>query len=309
MIIGELLAVLAAAFFGFSSISIRRGQMQGNYDKLSGLFVSILTNNLINIMVLTVMLLLRFKFPPLNYQIIFLFAAGGMLTSFLGRALLFGSIEHIGPSRAGSLKIIAPVFTLLLGVFFLKEKLTLLALFGITLALTGAYLCSCEQTEITDTKQEDHPAKKPGLYRVGIMFALFSGLSFGSGNIFRKIAITSYGEPIIGVAIGSLMALLATLIYFAWKKRLHEIIPEVPSMLRGGGYFWSGIASSLALYTMFTALVFSPVSIVNSIQSTEPLFTILASYLLLKNSEVLSKRLVLSSTVLILGVVLIFIGA
>lgn len=295
----------AGLFFGLSNITVRQGQLQGKYCKLRGLFVGILVNNIINVLVLFVMVMMRMTFPPLNTTAVLYFAGGGVLTSFLGRALLFGSIEHVGPSRAGALKIIAPIFTLIFGVFILREKISTLAFVGIALVFVGAFLCSRD-------KCDQSPSGKfswtKGAYSYGLMLAVLAGLSLSTGNVFRKMGVTHYGEPIIGVAIGSAVALLIMLIYFAGQKRLGEVVQEVPGMLTGGGYLWAGVLTSLALYTTFTALVFSPVSIVNSIKSTEPLFTILASYVFLKNQESLSAKFVANALLIVVGIVLIFMG-
>lgn len=303
------MAVAAGFFFGVSNITVRQGQLQGQYDKLRGLFVGILVNNIINIIVLTGLLILPTAIPPLNIKALLFFAGGGILTSFLGRVLLFGSIEYIGPSRAGALKIISPIFTLMLGLFVLRERLSLLAFLGIALVFTGAFLCSREPNCQNKPLEESGRDNTCGAYKMGLVLAVLAGLSLSTGNVLRKLGVTHYGEPIIGVAIGSLVALAVMFVYFAWQKKLTDVVREVPCMLKGGGYLWTGVLTSLALYTTFTALLFSPVSIVNSIKSTEPLFTILASYVLLKKQEILSGKFVANAVVIVIGIVMIFIGA
>jgi drug/metabolite transporter (DMT)-like permease len=145
------------------------------------------------------------------------------------------------------------------------------------------------------------------LYRIGLVLAVLAGVSLGSGNVLRKLGVTHYSQPLIGVTIGSLTALLVMLVVFAWQQRLVEVVRKVPSMLRGGGYLWTGVLTSLALYTTFTALLFSPVSIVNSIKATEPLFTIAGSLFFLKTHEVLTFRFIRYALLIMAGVILIFI--
>jgi drug/metabolite transporter (DMT)-like permease len=70
------------------------------------MFVAILVNNIFNVLVLAVFFLFGTVYPPINLPALIFFAAGGFLTSFLGRVLLFSSIEYIGPSRA---PILSPV--------------------------------------------------------------------------------------------------------------------------------------------------------------------------------------------------------
>jgi uncharacterized membrane protein len=179
-----------------------------------------------------------------------------------------------------------------------------MAFWGIVLVFFGAFLCSRNNSPGGASSDSDGRT-----YRLGLVLAILAGLSLSSGNIFRKLGVTHYGEPILGVAIGSIVALAVMLIYFAGQKRLTAVVVQTPGMLRGGGYLWTGVWTSLALYTTFTALLFSPVSIVNSIKSTEPLFTILASYVFLKKQELLSATFVANACLIVIGIVLIFIGA
>jgi drug/metabolite transporter (DMT)-like permease len=306
---GVLLALAAGMFFGLSNITVRRAQLQGRVDQFTGLFVGVAVNNGLNLLLLAGFVLFGAPFPPLNLPASLYFGASGLLTSFLGRELLFKSIRRIGPSRAAALKISAPVFTVLLGVLVLQEKIALPAFFGIALILAATYFISLELLRIHKASGEDpDPAvsapPRDGSYRRGMVGAVLAGLALGAGNVFRKLGVIHYASPLPGVSISSFAALLFMLALLARQGRLNEALRDFPALLRGG-YFWTGVLTSLALYATFTALLYAPVSIVNSIKAAEPLFTIAGSYILLHSLEAISVRFIGLTLLVIAGVAVV----
>jgi drug/metabolite transporter (DMT)-like permease len=304
---GELLALAAGLFFGLSNITIRQGQLQQEMDQFTGIFVGVVLNNALNLLLLALFVLRGSPFPPMNLQAAGYFAAAGLLTSFMGREFLFKSIRLIGPSRAVALKITAPVFTVILGILVLHEKIAIPSFLGIGLILTATYFISLEQGAAQRKSGRPVDVKTfldKKRYRKGVAAALLAGMALGAGNVFRKMGMLYYGSPVVGVSISSFAALLYMLILLARRGRLGDALESLPKMLKGG-YLWTGALTSLALYSTFSALLFSPVSIVNSIKAAEPLFTITGSYLLLRSREVITKRLVYLTLLVIAGVILI----
>ncbi len=301
---GEILAVAAGLFFGLSNITIRQGQLQKNTDQFTGILIGVIVNNGLNFLVLGLFILCGITFPPLNWPAVGFFAGAGLLTSFLGREFLFKSIRLLGPSRAVALKITAPVFTVILGVLVLRERISAPALLGIALILTATYLISLEQLSWGAVSgPADQPAD-PKTYRKGIVAALLAGAALGTGSVFRKMGVSYYASPLVGVSISSFTALLYLLIILTRRGRLGEVLQELPQ-LYSGGYLWAGVLTSLALYATYSALLFSPVSIVNSIKASEPLFTMAGSVLLLRSREMITPRLLYLTLLVMAGVAVI----
>jgi drug/metabolite transporter (DMT)-like permease len=304
---GEILAAAAGLFFGLSNITVRQGQMQGKMDPFTGILIGVVLNNGLNLLLLAIFVLWGPPFPPLNLPAAGYFAGAGLLTSFLGREYLFKSIRLIGPSRAVALKITAPVFTVILGILVLNESIAIPAFMGIALILAATYFISLEQ--LTVQRGSGRPIDLEKLldkktYRKGVATALLAGAALGTGNVFRKMGVLHYGSPLVGVSIGSFAALIYMLILLARRGKLDEALVSLPQMFQGG-YLWTGALTSLALYATFSALLFSPVSIVNSIKAAEPLFTIIGSYLLLRSGEAITPRLIYLTLLVIAGVILI----
>ncbi|MEW5919385.1 MAG: EamA family transporter [Bacillota bacterium] len=119
---GIILALLSALFFGATNVAVARGNHQGELTSHEGLFLTLAVNNLVNLILLPFIILIT-QAGGLNLSSLLAFVGSGFFTSFLGRLLLFNSIIMIGVSRAGSLRITAPMFTVLIGIFILSVTL------------------------------------------------------------------------------------------------------------------------------------------------------------------------------------------
>jgi len=80
----------------------------------------------------------RLSFIKLKRRTWIIIAAGGVLALGLGWFLLAVSLSQIEVSRAVPLTSVCPLFATLIGVFLLKEKITLKIAVGITLIILGA---------------------------------------------------------------------------------------------------------------------------------------------------------------------------
>lgn len=301
---GYPLVFCSTLFFAMSNLYFMKGlRMRGLHeDKLVGVLISILINNLINLVVLGIFFIFH-SFPKINTLSIFYFVMGGVFNSYVGRYLLFSCFENIGASRAGSLKISAPLFTVLIGILFLREQLSLQSFAGIGSILIGIYFLSQEphSTSIMDRCQEESKDKK---HLKGIISGILSGLFIGLGNIFRKLGVIYYPEPIVGVSIGSFAALMVVSVVLIVKNKTALLRSHVDRGLNAG-FIMGGVSTNLALYSLFYALRYIPVSLANSIQASEPLFVILLSLLFFKEEENINRKVIISACAVILGSVLI----
>ncbi|MGI6096556.1 MAG: EamA family transporter [Dethiobacteria bacterium] len=325
---GGILALAGAFLYGASHVFIRQGLIDARVDKTVGFYLTLLINVIFNSLVLLVTLLFWDSVPGFNQIGFWFFVVAGFLTSYLGRVALFESIERIGASRATALKITAPLFTVILGIIFLKERLSLISFIGIALIFIGVYFVSREtRTKVDDgqfqklslirtaqpKKEENEESVKERYFQSaeqvlkwGLVFGVLSGLAFGVGNVFRKFGVLYYPFPLAGVTISSWTAFLVISAQFICQNRDLKTLLSFDNIFKGG-YLWAGITSSLAQYSIFFALLFSPVSLVNSIKAGESLFTVLVSWVLLKDQELLNLRFILSALVLLSGVTLVIV--
>jgi drug/metabolite transporter (DMT)-like permease len=85
----------------------------------------------------------------------------GVLTTFLGFTLYFGSMKNIGATRAGSYICLVPVAGSLFSIIFLGEQLSWSILVGLFLVICGIIIINLypirQDTEGKDLEEELHP--------------------------------------------------------------------------------------------------------------------------------------------------------
>lgn len=298
---GEGLSLLSAAFIALYGILAKKGMSWG--DKELGALITLVVNNIFNL----VILLLNNQwgtFALLPWEAVAFFCGAGLFTSYVGRLLFFNSIERIGPSRAGTIKVSTPIYTVLIGIFIMGETLSKLDLFGILLTLGGLFFVSYNPIPNGQTVLTMQKTKIETKILLGVTFGLLAGLSFSTGNIFRKMGMNIINAPVEGTAIGALIALLVSGIYLAGKGKLNR--GELGRILPGMKYFIAGgVLNSVALIALFYSLHYIPVSLSNVISSVEPIFLVAFSYLFLRKQEDLNLRLITGALCSVIGVILI----
>ncbi|MDW7650243.1 MAG: DMT family transporter [Bacillota bacterium] len=312
---GEILALLTGFFFSSSNLMARQGMKK--LERNSGLLVTLLVNNAMNVIALVFLTVLALM-PRFNLWGLFYFGLAGVFTSFAGRFFLFASIERIGASRAGLFKISAPMFTIFLGIIILGEQLTHLDLLGSAIVLAGLYLLSASGdfgktiappvgiVSFAEAKE------KPFALNTGVIYGILSGLALSIGHIFRKLGLFYISSPIVGVSIGSFVSLLCVTGYLLHKHGKLSSVTEVVSQTfcfdkTCRGFFWGGFLNTFAQYLFFSALLYTSVSIANILISTEALFNLLLVALFFRSDEPLTPRLVILSLIVMAGVALIML--
>lgn len=314
---GVLFATLSAASWGISNIFARKGLEDKNVDACTGLFISLLVNNVMNVLIISVYLAIGGSIH-INLPGMLLFMGGGILNSCAGRGILFASISMIGASRGGVLKATYPLYAVLGGVFLLGERVSGRVLIGIAIILGGIILISLETAEkkgilavnndaaVTaggGTGNGSLPIFQQSMSKKGIALGLLASFFLGSGNVFRKAGLAYIPSSLVGVSAGALVALFFITAFQLWRGKKDQLILALkkPNI----AYYLVGVFTSFGLYSLFLALKLLPISLANPIASSEPLFTMLASLIILGEKEVLTIRTFLLALVIIAGVVIL----
>ena len=72
-------------------------------------------------------------------------------------------------------------------------------------------------------------------------------------------------------------------------------------------YGMSGLFAGFALLLLFLAFNALPISVANSFTASEPLFIMLASYLILKNRDTITWKLILGGALVISGAIILIL--
>jgi len=136
---------------------------------------------------------------------------------------------------------------------------------------------------------------------LGRIFAIGAAMAYGVVAVLIRKGVGDLTPPLVGAAIALLSGTVFTGITGA-KGLGSDIMQRRRSV---GFLLASGVAAGLGILASFFALSMSNVVIVSPLQSTNPLFSLLLSYLFLRQLEKITFRVVIGTLFVIAGVALI----
>lgn len=304
---GQLFALIFSASYGLSNVFASKAIGQQETDKYTGQYITLLVNSMINLLVLILYLFFGNRME-INANGLIFFGIAGFLNSFLSRGVFFASIPYIGVSRAGVLKITSPMFAIIGGILILGEALKGKVLIGAIVVFAGIIYISVDT--LKENKMGGSVMEAANSFitmpRKGILLGLLAGLLLGIGSVFRKIGINYIPSSILGVCVGSIAAFFSILVFQIYRGQGKRLFSATKNMNKE--YFISGIFSSLALYSVFLALKYIPVSLVNSIGASESLFTMLWSLIICGRKEIITLHTLFGAVVVITGVTILIVS-
>jgi len=222
----------------------------------------------------------------------FWFLLSGVIHPGLAITFLLLGNRRVGISRTATMCGMAPLISGLIGVFFLGERPDWTVWLGGLLIVGGVVTISGE-------KSGDRFKRKD------FLFPVLAGLALGVTPVLRKLGLMHVPFPIYGVvtaALGGVLGLSAMARFFPRGERL-RLAPK--------GLLFFGWAASFALagrLLFFDALNRGEFSRVVFLIHTMPLWVLLLSWLLLRESERITSRLVAATVVVVLGIGVISMG-
>lgn len=297
--LGIIFAVLCGFLLAANYIFIQLGMKQASSQD-NGVFLGIL----VNVILLGIMYLiwLPFQAEPIEWKLsaLLAFAAGGLLTTLLGRVVLYAGIRRIGSSRSAAIKNGAPIFSILAAILILNERISLLSGIGIILIILGLYLLARKQWQ-----QNGSTSGKKAI--VGMGLAGLSAFLYGIGQVARKLGLLGMNDPILGGLVGAIVALFVYILYLVGKGNLVETIQQQVKQFNMF-YFLGGISIGLGLLSFFISASLINVSYTSAIAASEPVLTVILAYFFLKKQENLDKNVLLSILLVCIGIVVMAIS-
>lgn len=268
----------------------------GIADLLTGLGIrsgspytgAIITSSAIGI---TFSLLLLFRGSG-SYEIgpsAFWFVLAGFAATGPGRALYYVSIQRIGVSRASTLIIFAPLFSLLFAVLFLGERPTWHLIAASFCVVGGITVLMVNRTSLHLTVTKT---------LLGLIPAMF----FGLAPIFIRVGMQSLPDRLLGNLFSACSALLFLFVFqkVVYKHRQLHADRRALQLFVG-----AGICYSLAFFLFFAALSLEMVAFVVPLVYTSPLFSILLARIFLQRLEQVTWHLLLGASIIFLGVIFV----
>lgn len=220
-------------------------------------------------------------YANVDAKFIALMLLAGILHFFVARLCFYHAIERIGANLSAPLSATRIFFATIFGLLIGEAITPKILLMGI-LIFAGILLLSKPEGK-ADT--------------VGITLGLLTGFFSAASSLVVKLGMTEIYNPLFGAFLGFAISTIL-LTPFAAKNI---------DLRMGKWYMLAGVFVGLGHLVRYVTLSYLPVAVVEPITSTYPLFTILLSYLFMRESEVFSKDVILGAIFIVAGVNVYFI--
>ncbi len=241
--------------------------------------------------------------PP-TLRAVLWFAVAGIFSTYLGRWLVFKSIELMGPSRAAAVQCISPLIIAFFGWLLLGEVLATLGFVGMALGIVGLVTMTLGgQPQLAGTPGR-HPVRQGGFVFSSLLVGVGSAAAYSSSYVLRADAVREWNEPLLGSAIGALVGLATLLV--ASRKQLGGYVREIRANPGGARvYFAVGTMQFTAQVLVIASMRYIPAAVAGLISMSTPVLVMPMSYFLLRKQENLTPAAVLGICITLASLVLV----
>ena len=280
----QIFALLTAFAFASSNVAVKRGF--SFTTPITATFVSLAIHSV----VLWIAVFVTGGIPPVATAAIVAIAVTGLLQPGI-RHFHYTGIHKIGTSRAVTLRNSYPFLTVIAGIVFLGEPLTLLGMAGTVLVVGGIVLTSWRMDR-----------NLPSFRWVYLFYPIATVLLTTIVHPLRRYALIQSHEPLLLAALVGPIALLSFAAFYASPACTDKLVwdrrASWPLVL-------SGIFETLAVLFMLIAFASGPVYIVSPISATVPIWTMMIGAVFLREVERINLATIVGTILVVAGVIVI----
>lgn len=314
MLLGSVMAVLAAVAFGLNGATVRRGVLTATVAQ--GMAITVPMGVPLFFLAALAMGSLGALFE-FSSKAVALLVAAGLLHFVWGRYCNYRAIKAMGGNAIIPIRQLDFPLKLGLAIVFLGETLTSLKILGICLILVGGSIAIPPGRALKAVKARSGPAPGPesvgaaafpaGVqafvpnYAEGYSFAFLSIAGYGVSPIFIRMAVEDAG---LGASLaGGLISYLAATLVIALMLVKPGQLRHVLSIDRKstGWFLISALIVAVSHMFRFMALSVAPITVVAPIQRSASIFKVLFNWVLNRQHEVFEGRLLAGILVSVLG--------
>ncbi len=303
--LGALLALIAAATFGFNDATVRRGVVTGSVVQGMAITVPIGVPLFLLAAVVSGQL---FDVGLLTGSNALLLAGAGVAHFVWGRYCNYRAVKAMGGNRAGPVQQTSLLISLVLAVALLDESVGWVRLVGILLIVAGptimverqkAHAPIVPQVAGGESTVAAKPVFTPRLAE-GYTFALLSALGYGVSPVLIRAGVEESGLGLLG---GFISYGAATVVFLLLLLASSNLRSSVMQMERSNARWFtiSGVAVFLAQMFRYMGLAIADVSVVASIMRLGLVFRVIFGYFINREYESFSRRVLVGIVVSILG--------
>jgi drug/metabolite transporter (DMT)-like permease len=298
-VIGLVLALLAGFSFAVSSIFIRGGVHRSG-ESYSPVPISLFLGTILFGLALFILGEAE-QLVSLSWLAVSTLAGAGIINFLIGRMAAYTSIRLIGANRAVPLFRTSILIAALLGIFFLREPLTLSLVLALLLIVGGITLIS------TSGGAEREKSSVPrGSLTKGVLAALLAALCWGVAPALISIGLREVDSPLVATFVSyiSASAIIGASLFSPGNTEKLRRLSRSAWLI----FVIAGAAGAVAQLFRYSALNYSPVSLVAPLAGTDSLFVLPLSFLINRKIEAFNLRIILGTVAVVAGVFLIFWG-
>jgi drug/metabolite transporter (DMT)-like permease len=230
--------------------------------------------------------LLLMRLPQLNWVAVGYFALGGILSLGVARLLNFIAMRGLGVAKTSALIGSSPVLTTLLSIAILSESPDPTTIAGAaTVALGVALISGASGFKIEKA----------------LLVGLASAFAYSLSNIASKSGVLLQPDPFLSATAGAVAGLIFISVYLTTTNQTRDLDISFQSLVC---FAATGVLSSIGWLTMMKALETGSVGVVTTIVFSYPLFALITTRLLMRE-EKLTKRTIMGSTLVVVGVAIV----
>lgn len=297
--IGLLLALFSALSFAFANIYIRKGMYRSG-ESFSGVVISLFLGTLI--FGLWVFVSGKpIQLASLSWLGVGSLAVAGIVHFLMGRLFSYIGIRLIGSNRAIPVQTGYILIAALLGTILFGEPVTISLVLALLLVSGGIITISQ-----TGKSGEGGLALPKGALAKGILAALGAAVCWGVSPVLIKFGLNELGSAALATFISGVAA---TVVIGVTLFR-----PENTEKLRRldrvslGALVLAAIATTIAQVARYLALDYGSVGTVVPLTGIYALFIYPLSFLINRQIEDFSLRVIIGGIAVVAGVLLIFWG-
>jgi drug/metabolite transporter (DMT)-like permease len=243
------------------------------------------------------------KLFSLSWKGVAYLAGAGVLHFTIGRLVAYTGMRLIGANRTSPITSCLILVSVLLGVIFLGEPLTVYLVIATFLILAGIFFISSTGGA---GKQEGGASR--AMMTMGVLAAVGGAICWGVSPTLIKIGLQGGVSPQLGAFVSYAAASIAiglTLIYPQNYRKLRGLSRKALTVVIG-----ASVILSIAHLGRYIAIDLSPVSLVTTVfSSISTLLVFPVSFLINREIEVFSWKVILGAVVITAGIILVFIAA
>jgi uncharacterized membrane protein len=296
--LGGLLSLLSAVTFAYSNASVRRGVLTGSAQQAVTIGLPVALPLFAAAMLMTGGFHLLAGFP---WRSLGLLALAGVIHFAWARRCNYRATKAIGANLVAPVQQFSMVITLVLAVWWLGERLTLLRIIGIVLVFLGPAL-TLRPVPGADPKA-GAGTFMPN-YAEGYSYALLSSLGFGITPILIGMAFEGEKGLAAGIAGGFVSYAAATAVVFLmllWPGQWHSF--RKLDAMSCKWFVVAGLTVGFSQMFRYMALAIAPVSVVTPIQRLSLVFRVYFGWLINPQHEVFGGRVIAGTVLSLLGAV------